>query len=95
VLGAAAAHGRTEPELLQQFASWQTDDFWLYAADVGVTYVRAAAASRAGVPVRQAGKKLRSSLAILRDNAQYLLPCADPTVRTAARRSASSAEPCL
>jgi hypothetical protein len=28
VLAAAAVHGGTEPDLLDEFASWQTDDFW-------------------------------------------------------------------
>ena len=32
---------------------WQTDDFWQYALFAAVAYIRAAA-SRAGVPVRQA-----------------------------------------
>lgn len=28
VLAAAAVHGGTEPDLLDEVASWQTDDFW-------------------------------------------------------------------
>ena len=53
VLAAAGLHGGTEPDLLDEVASWQTDDFWQYAMYAAVAYIRAAA-SRAGVPVRQA-----------------------------------------
>jgi hypothetical protein len=53
VLAAAALHGGTEPDLLDEVGWWQTDDFWQYALFAAVAYVRAAA-SRAGVPVRQA-----------------------------------------
>jgi hypothetical protein len=53
VLAAAALHGGTEPDLLDEVAWWQTDDFWQYALFAAVAYLRAAA-SRAGVPVRQA-----------------------------------------
>ena len=52
VLVAAALHGGTEPDLLDEVAWWQTDDFWQYALFATVAYLRAAA-SRAGVPVRQ------------------------------------------
>ena len=57
VLAAAAVHGGTEPDLLDEFASWQTDDFWQYAAYAAVAYIRAAA-SQAGVPVPQACREL-------------------------------------
>jgi hypothetical protein len=57
VLAAAAVHGGTEPDLLDEVASWQTDDFWEYAMYAAVAYIRAAA-SRAGVPVRQACQDL-------------------------------------
>ena len=57
VLAAAAVHGRTEPDLLDEVASWQTDDFWQYAMYAAVAYIRAAA-SRAGVPVHQACQNL-------------------------------------
>ena len=57
VLAAAAVAGGTEPDLLEEFASWQTDDFWQYAAYAAVAYVRAAA-SRLGVPVSQACREL-------------------------------------
>ena len=53
VLAAAALHGGTEPDLLEEVAWWQTDDFWEYALFAVVACIRAAA-SRAGVPVRQA-----------------------------------------
>jgi hypothetical protein len=47
----------TEPDLLDEVASWQADDFWQYAMYTAVACVRAAA-SRAGVPVRQACQDL-------------------------------------
>jgi hypothetical protein len=53
VLATAALHGGTEPDLLDEVAWWQTDDFWQYALFAAVACIRAAA-SRAGVPVRQA-----------------------------------------
>jgi hypothetical protein len=49
-LAAAAVHGRTEPDLLDEVAWWQTDEFWKYALFAAIAYIRAAA-SRAGVPV--------------------------------------------
>ena len=57
VLAAAALHGGTDPDLLDEVAWWQTDDFWQYALFTAVAYIRAAA-SRAGVPVRQACQDL-------------------------------------
>jgi hypothetical protein len=60
VLAAAALHGGTEPDLLDEIAWWQTDDFWQYALFAAVAYIRAAA-SRAGVPVRQACQNLVQS----------------------------------
>jgi hypothetical protein len=57
VLAAAALHGGTEPDLLDEVAWWQTDDFWQYALFAAVAYIRAAA-SRAGVPARQACQDL-------------------------------------
>ncbi len=57
VLAAAAVHGGTEPDLLEEVAWWQTDDFWQYAMYAAVAYIRAAA-NRAGVPVRQACREL-------------------------------------
>jgi hypothetical protein len=53
VLAAAALHGGTEPDLLAEVAWWQTDDFWEYALYAAAAYIRAAA-SQAGVPIRQA-----------------------------------------
>jgi hypothetical protein len=57
VLAAAALHGGTDPDLLDEVAWWQTDDFWQYALFAAVAYIRAAA-SRMGVPVRQACQDL-------------------------------------
>lgn len=57
VLAAAALHGGAEPDLLDEVAWWQNDDFWQYALYAAVGYIRAAA-SRAGVPVRQVCQEL-------------------------------------
>ena len=57
VLAAAALHGGTDPDLLEEVAWWQSDDFWQYALFAAVAYIRAAA-RRAGVPVRQACQHL-------------------------------------
>jgi hypothetical protein len=57
VLAVAAIHGGTEPDLLDEVAWWQTDDFWQYALYAAVAYIRAAAA-RAGVLVSQACQDL-------------------------------------
>jgi hypothetical protein len=57
VLAAAALHGGTDPDLLEEVAWWQSDDFWQYALFAAVACIRAAA-SRAGVPVRQACQDL-------------------------------------
>ena len=56
-LAAAALHAGTEPDLLDEVACWQTDDFWQYALFAAVACIRAAA-SRAGVPVGQARQDL-------------------------------------
>src|SRR4029077_17151916 len=48
VLAAAALHGGTEPDLLDEVAWWQTDDFWEYGLFAAGGYIPAAA-SRAGV----------------------------------------------
>jgi hypothetical protein len=57
VLAVAAIHGGTEPDLLEEVAWWQTDDFWQYALYAAVACIRAAA-TRAGVPVSQACQDL-------------------------------------
>jgi hypothetical protein len=57
VLAAAALHGGAEPDLLDEVAWWQTDDFWQHALFAAVAYIRAAA-SRAGVPVHRACQEL-------------------------------------
>jgi hypothetical protein len=57
VLAAAALHGGAEPDLLDEVAAWQADDFWQYGLYAAVAYIRAAA-SRVGVPVRQACQDL-------------------------------------
>jgi hypothetical protein len=50
VLAAAALRGGAEPDLLDDAAWWQTDDFWHYALFAAVAYVHAAA-SRASAPM--------------------------------------------
>ena len=57
VLAAAALRGGAEPDLLDEVAWWQTDDFWQYALFAAIAYIRAAA-DRAGVPVRQTCQQL-------------------------------------
>jgi len=57
LLAAAARHGGTEPDLLDEVAWWQSDGFWQYALFAAVACIRAAA-SRAAVPVRQACQDL-------------------------------------
>jgi hypothetical protein len=57
VLAAAAVHGGTEPDLLDEADWWQADDFWQYAAYAAVAYIRAAA-SQADVPVSQVCQEL-------------------------------------
>jgi hypothetical protein len=54
---AAALHGGTEPDLLDEIAWWQTDDFWQYALFATVACIRAAA-DRAGVPVPRECREL-------------------------------------
>src|SRR6185312_751016 len=56
-LVAAALRGGTHPDLLEEVAWWQIDDFWQYAPSATVAYIRAAA-NRAGAPVRQACQDL-------------------------------------
>jgi len=50
----------TEPDLLDEVAWWQTDDFWRHALFAAVAYIRAAA-GRAAVPVRQVCQDLAQS----------------------------------
>ncbi|MEP7023344.1 MAG: hypothetical protein ABJB47_05920 [Actinomycetota bacterium] len=57
ILAAAALRGGTEPDLLEEVAWWQTDDFWQYALYAAVAYIRAAA-GRAGVPMRELCQEL-------------------------------------
>jgi hypothetical protein len=57
ILAAAALRGGTEPDLLDEVAWWQTDDFWQYALYAATAYIRAAA-GRTGVPVRQVCQEL-------------------------------------
>jgi hypothetical protein len=56
---AAALHGGTEPDLLDEVAWWQTDDFRQYGLFAAAGYIRAAA-RRAGVPVRHGPRSARN-----------------------------------
>jgi hypothetical protein len=51
-LAAAALHGGTEPDLLDEVTWWQAGDFWQYALFAAVACIRAAASpnGRAGAP---------------------------------------------
>jgi hypothetical protein len=60
VLAAAAVHGGVEPDLLEEVAWWQTDDFWQYALFAVVAYIRVTA-DRAGVPVPEVCRELARS----------------------------------
>lgn len=60
VLAAAALHGGTEPDLLDEAAWWQSDDLWEYAMLAAVACIRAAA-SRVGTTVPRACQDLASS----------------------------------
>ena len=57
VLAAAALRGGTEPDLLDEVAWWQADDFWQYVLLAAVLHIRAAA-DRVGLPVTQACQEL-------------------------------------
>jgi hypothetical protein len=71
-LAAAAIRGGTAPDLLDEVAWWQTDDFWQYALYAAVAYIRAAA-SRAGAPVQLACQELAR-----REGQPFPLPLAAP-----------------
>lgn len=60
VLAAAALRGGVEPDLLDEVAWWQTDDFWQYALFAAVAHIRVAA-NRASVPVPQVCRELTRS----------------------------------
>jgi hypothetical protein len=57
ILAAAALRGGTEPDLLDEVARWQTDNFWQYALYAAVALIRLAA-SRSGAPVSQVCREL-------------------------------------
>jgi hypothetical protein len=59
-LAAAAIGGGAEPDLLDEVAWWQTDDFWKYAMYAAVAFI-GLAADRAGVPVSQVCRELRNA----------------------------------
>jgi len=58
ILAAAALRGGTEPDLLDEVAWWQTDDFWRYALLAAVAFIRLVA-DRAGLPASQVCRELR------------------------------------
>lgn len=57
ILAAAAIGGGTEPDLLDEVAWWQADDFWQYAMYAAAALI-GLAADRAGVPVSQVCREL-------------------------------------
>jgi hypothetical protein len=61
VLAAAALHGGTEPDLLEEIVWWQADDFWQYALFATVAYIRAGA-NWGGVPASRACQQLAQRL---------------------------------
>jgi hypothetical protein len=70
VLAAAALHGGTEPDLLDEVAWWQTDDFWQYGLFAAVGYIRAPRAGRTCRYVRHA-RTWPGALATQRNNGQF------------------------
>ena len=60
VLAAAAISGGAEPDLLDEMAWWQTDDFWQYAMYAAAAFIRLAA-DRAGAPVSRVCRELRDT----------------------------------
>ena len=70
VLAAAALHGGTEPDLLDEVAWWQADDFWQYALFAAVACIRAAPAGRASRCARRA-RTWPSALATRRHDAHF------------------------
>jgi hypothetical protein len=57
VLAAAALGGGAEPDLLDEVAWWQTDDFWQYAMYAAAAFI-GLAADRTGVPVSRVCREL-------------------------------------
>jgi hypothetical protein len=70
VLAAAALHGGTEPDWLEEVTWWQTDDFWQSALFAAVAYIHAAT-NQADAPVRQACQDLAQRPATRRHNAPF------------------------
>jgi hypothetical protein len=60
ILAAAAISGGAEPDLLDEVAWWQTDDFWQYAMYAAVAFI-GQAADRAGVPVSRVCRELANA----------------------------------
>jgi hypothetical protein len=60
VPAAAAISGGAEPDLLDEVAWWQTDDFWQYAMYAAAALIRLAA-DRVGVTVSRVCRELRNA----------------------------------
>jgi hypothetical protein len=54
-----AKHGGLEPDLLEEIASWRSDDFWIYAVRASVAIV-AECADRLGLSVAEFGRQLQA-----------------------------------
>lgn len=61
ILAGAAARGGIEPDLLDEVAVWQTDDFWWYALVAAVAVIRACA-DRMRLPVPAFVQRLAAAL---------------------------------
>jgi hypothetical protein len=57
IISAAAIKGGAEPDLLDEVAWWETDDFWRYALFAAVAYIRIVA-DQASVPMSQVSQDL-------------------------------------
>ena len=60
ILAGAAISGGAEPDLLDEVAWWQADDFWRYAMYAAVAFI-GQAADRAGVPVSRVCRELANA----------------------------------
>jgi hypothetical protein len=89
--GCGAPRG-TEPDLLDEVAWWQTDDFWKYAPYAAVAYIRAAGRS-ADVTVRQAYQDLARARTTRHHNTIVAQPGKDRTHPFIAEHNGGDARP--
>ena len=60
VLLAPVVHGGVQPDLLDEVGWWQTDDFWRYALEAAMLWIRASAA-RLDVSVAELAQRIAAS----------------------------------